>query len=74
LAEVEMPRLIAVVVALLADHEPDEDGRCRVCAGWRRPRGARCSVWVTAHRYVVVDHAAGEDADRHAMSIGRESA
>jgi hypothetical protein len=74
LAEVEMPRLMAAVVALLADHEADEDGRCRVCARWRWGRGVRCSVWVTAHRYLVVDDRAGDETGRHAMSSVRGSA
>jgi hypothetical protein len=69
LAESEMPRLINAWRALLVEHEPDEDGLCRCCSGWRkRRRGYRCSVWVTAHRHLVVNDVSGQDVGRHASS------
>ena len=68
LAETEMPRLIGALLALLADHEPDEDGRCRRCSRWRRRRGVRCSVWVTAHRYLVGSDVDSDASGRHAVS------
>jgi hypothetical protein len=58
LAQTELVRLIVAWRVLLAEHEPDEEGRCPRCTGWcRRRRGYRCSVWVTAHRCLVVDDA-----------------
>jgi hypothetical protein len=75
LAETEMSRLIAAWRALLAEHEPDEDGRCPRCSGRRRHRrGYRCSVWVTAHRHLVVNDAASDGSGRHAMSPDRDAA
>jgi hypothetical protein len=73
LAETEMGRLIGAWRALLAEHEPDEDGLCRRCSGWRRrPRGYRCSVWVTAHRHLVVNEATASGfTARHSISVGR---
>jgi hypothetical protein len=74
LAELEMPRLIDALLALLADHEPDEDGRCRRCSRWRRRRGIRCSVWVTAHRHLVgTNDVSGKRGGRHVLSVGRGS-
>jgi hypothetical protein len=73
LAEIEVPRMIAALRALLADHEPDEDGRCHRCSRWRR-HDVRCSVWVTAHRHLVLNDPSGNDTGRHAMNTGRGSA
>jgi hypothetical protein len=67
LAEVEMPRLIAALMALLAEHEPDEDGRCRCCSRRRRRREGRCSVWVTAHRHLLGSEVDHEEGGRHAL-------
>jgi hypothetical protein len=75
LAEVEMPRLIATLRALLAEHEPDEDGQCHRCSGGRRRRtGLHCSLWVTVHRYLVVNDTTGYDGGPHATSAARRSA
>jgi hypothetical protein len=73
LAEIEMPRLIAALLALLADHEPDEDGRCRRCSRWPRRRAVHCAVWVTAHRHLVVSDVGGDAGGRHAMSAARSA-
>jgi hypothetical protein len=73
LAETEMVRLILAWRALLAEHEPGEDGRCPACVGWRRRRGYRCSVWVGGHRCLVAGDSAGSGA-RHALADGRGSA
>lgn len=73
LADAEMGRLISAWRALLAEHEPNEDGRCRRCTGRRRHRrGYRCSVWATAHRHLVVNDAVSEGPGRHAMIPYRE--
>jgi hypothetical protein len=65
LAETETSRLIRAWRGLLAEHEPDQNGRCRRCSGWRRHRAFPCSVWVTAHRYLVVTEAAVGEVGRH---------
>lgn len=68
LADTEMVRLIVAWRALLEEHEPDEDGRCPRCSGWRGRRHAyRCSVWIAAHRHLVANDLAPSGA-RHALS------
>jgi hypothetical protein len=67
LAEREMVRLIVAWRALLAEHEPDEEGRCRRCAGWRRRRAHPCSVWKTAHRYLVLEDVPPAGVARHSI-------
>jgi hypothetical protein len=57
LAQTELVRMVAAWRALLAEHEPDQDGRCRRCSGWRHRRACPCSVWVAAHRYLVMTEA-----------------
>lgn len=74
LAETEMVRLIDASRALLAQHEPGEDGCCPTCVGrWRRRRGYRCAAWSTAHRLLVSadDEAPG---GRHVLANGGRSA
>jgi hypothetical protein len=75
LAETEMGRMIGAWRALLAEHEPNEEGRCPRCPGRRRTRRRnRCAVWVTAHRHLVLNDAGSDGSARHAMSPGREGA
>jgi hypothetical protein len=74
LAQTEMVRMVIAWRSLLAEHEPDEEGRCRRCAGWRRRRPYPCSVWVSAHRYLVVDDAPGSGIARHAMASRQQRA
>lgn len=71
LAQTELVRMVAAWRALLAEHKPDQDGRCRRCSGWRHRRACPCSVWVAAHRYLVMTEAPAPGAGRHAMSSGR---
>jgi hypothetical protein len=73
LAQTELVRMVLAWRALLAEHEPDEGGCCPRCSGWWwcRRRGYRCSVWVTAHRYLVVNDMAACGA-RHSLASGRE--
>jgi hypothetical protein len=72
LAQNELFRLAEAWRVLLAEHEPDERGRCPRCSGWcRRRRGYHCSVWMTAHRCLVVDDMSG--LARHSIvAIRRE--
>jgi len=64
LASGEMARLVAAWRALLSEHQPDEDGRCRRCARSRRRRAQSCTVWSSANRYLL-----GDDTD--ALAVGR---
>src|SRR5437899_1382146 len=73
LAQTELLRLARAWRALLGEHEPDEDGRCRRCAGWRRRKASRCTVWVSAHRYLVAADPPGAAPGRHALRPGRSA-
>ncbi|MEV6639694.1 hypothetical protein [Amycolatopsis sp. NPDC051371] len=55
LADSEIVRLTGAFRALLADHEPDEHGRCRSCAATPWRHRARCMVWKAAYRDLVGD-------------------
>jgi hypothetical protein len=69
LAQTEFVRLAAAWRALLAEHDPDEEGRCPRCSRWRRRRRFPCSVWLSAHHQLVasdVPPCAG--AARHAVT------
>lgn len=71
LAQAEMVRLVAAWRALLGEHEPDDDGRCRRCPGWPLRRSRPCAVWVVAHRYLVVNDAPDSRIPRHSMTSGQ---
>lgn len=47
IARAELPGIVDAFEALLADHRPDGDGRCRGCGGWLR-RKAPCRVFIAA--------------------------
>jgi hypothetical protein len=69
LADSEIARMTTAWRMLLADHEPDDRGRCRECGGWRRRRPHPCSVWTTAHKnLIVVDSRNTPVTGRHAAS------
>src|SRR6266567_7963758 len=70
IAETELVRMVGAWRALLAEHEPDEEGRCRRCAGRRRRRGHLCPVWTTAHHYLVVSDPPRSGVARHALTSG----
>jgi len=53
LARTEIRRLTDGWRMLLADHQPDDDGRCRLCAGWVRHRRWPCHVWLAAHQHLI---------------------
>jgi len=67
LAGHELLTLIAAWRALLAAHEPDEEGRCRQC--WRHPRrrAQACAVWVAAYQHLVLNQP-NVDGARHAKA------
>ena len=54
----ELAKLASAMREILALHQPDRDGRCRGCSGWRRHRRFPCPVWLIAHRHLLVpaDH------------------
>ncbi|HEY0640065.1 MAG TPA: hypothetical protein VGD67_20710 [Pseudonocardiaceae bacterium] len=57
LARVEIRRMTEGWRGLLADHQPDENGRCLRCAGLLRNRRWPCDVWLAAHQHLVGDSA-----------------
>jgi hypothetical protein len=72
LADTEILRLTAAWRAVLSQHAPDQHGRCPQCSGWRRHRVHPCSVWTTAHQYLIVaDVPSRSGAGRHATASGR---
>lgn len=55
LARSELPRIAAALQAVLAEHEPDEHGRCRTCRTRRFGRAAApCRAYLTAHLCLLV--------------------
>ena len=68
LAQTEMMRLVAAWRALLGEHEPDDDGRCRRCPRRLARTSRPCAVWVVAHRYLVVNDAPDSRIPRHSMT------
>lgn len=55
LGRVELPRIAAALRAVLAEHEPDEQGRCRTCRTRRLGRAAApCRAYLTAHLCLLV--------------------
>ena len=55
LARSELPRIAAALQAVLAEHEPDGNGRCRTCRTRRFGRAAApCRAYLTAHLSLLV--------------------
>ncbi|NYH79481.1 hypothetical protein FHR84_002819 [Actinopolyspora biskrensis] len=59
LARPELHRLTEGLRALLDEHRPDGQGRCRTCPGGLRARRWPCGVWRTIYTELV-----GEDPDQ----------
>lgn len=53
LAETEIARMTEAWRALLAEHQPDSHGRCKLCSRWRHPRAFPCAAWTIAHHHLV---------------------
>ena len=64
LARSELPRLVAVVCALLDEHQPDEHGRCPTCrrSWWSRRLPAPCRAYLSAQLCLTV---VGQDTGKH---------
>jgi hypothetical protein len=74
LADTEIGRLTGAFRALLAEHAPDEHGRCPHCSGWLRPQSHPCSVWDTAHRHLLTaENAPPPRTGRHTFAPGHAS-
>ncbi|MGH3752942.1 MAG: hypothetical protein ACRDRP_09635 [Pseudonocardiaceae bacterium] len=71
LAETELSRLTAGWRALLAEHQPDEHGRCPQCSGWRRGHKFPCSVWVIAHQHLIAADGSSRGRARQACGCRR---
>ncbi|WP_146108050.1 hypothetical protein V5P93_005337 [Actinokineospora auranticolor] len=55
LARAELPRIVAALRALLAEHSPDENGRCPSCRTRLFTRApAPCRAYLTAHLCLLV--------------------
>ncbi|SMD12594.1 hypothetical protein [Lentzea albidocapillata] len=71
LARVELPRVVAVVKALLDEHQPDEHGRCATCKrGWfSRRMPAPCRAYLSAQLILTV---VGQETShgKHLRSVG----
>lgn len=66
LARTELHRLTESMRTLLEQHQPDDNGRCRVCPGTLRARRWPCRVWTTAHAQLF-----GEDIERGPQDGGK---
>lgn len=67
LAKLELPRIAAALQAVLDEHRPDENGRCRHCRTRRFGRSpAPCRAYLTAHLCLLVT----EDDPRPVNPIG----
>jgi hypothetical protein len=72
LADTEIARMTAAWRALLVQHQPDENGRCPQCSGWRHRRTHPCSVWTIAHQHLIAaDGPPSSGTGRHAPAAGR---
>ncbi|MEU5692626.1 hypothetical protein [Actinosynnema sp. NPDC020468] len=56
LARSELPRVVAVVKALLDEHQPDDHGRCPTCRTrwWTRRRPSPCRAYLGAQLCLTV--------------------
>jgi hypothetical protein len=56
LARCELPRMAAALRAVLDEHEPDGQGRCRTCRPRRFGRPpAPCRAYLTAHLCLLIN-------------------
>jgi hypothetical protein len=72
-ARSELPRLTEGWRSMLAAHEPDERGNCRICSTRWRQQKAPCSVWRAAYEHLVAGGLAPQPTARHAVGTERLS-
>ncbi|MGW5050197.1 hypothetical protein [Actinokineospora sp. NPDC004072] len=64
LAAAELPRVVAALRALLADHKPDAAGRCPTCRTRLLGRSpAPCRAYLTAHLCLLATEEAEDGMD-----------
>ncbi|WP_051385944.1 hypothetical protein [Actinokineospora inagensis] len=64
LARTELPRVVAALRALLDEHRPDRDGRCRTCRTRLLTRApSPCRAYLTAHLCLLVTEETDETED-----------
>ena len=71
-ARSELPRLTEGWRSMLAAHEPDDRGNCRICSTRWRQQKAPCSVWQVAYEHLVAGGLApDQNQARHAIADPR---
>lgn len=71
LARNELPRVVAVVRALLDEHHPDEHGRCPTCrrGWWNRRMPAPCRAYLSAQLCLTLVEQESQHG-KHLRSVG----
>jgi hypothetical protein len=71
LARVELPKIVTALQALLAEHQPDERGRCPTCRSrpFSRKLPSPCRAYLAAHLCLMIaDDELGERRHLHRAS------
>lgn len=72
LARVELPKIVTALQALLAEHQPDDRGRCPTCRSrpFSRKLPSPCRAYLAAHLCLMIadDDELGERRHLHRAS------